>query len=91
MAPPLRSNSLPGQRRLTLWGILALAFLLRLVGVQFGLPHLYHADEPIVVNHAVAYGAGDFNPHFFKIPPLVKINLWGDRDDSLKIMKGFQA
>lgn len=57
--------------------ILFLGFVLRLWGVQFGLPHLYHADEPIVVNHAMAYGTGDFNPHFFKIPPLVSYLLFG--------------
>lgn len=56
--------------------ILILGFVLRLVGIQFGLPHLYHADEPIVVNHAMAYGTGDLNPHFFKIPPLVSYLLF---------------
>jgi len=59
-----------------LWGILLLGFSLRVVGIQFGLPHLYHADEPIVVNHALAYGTGDFHPHFFKIPPLVSYLLF---------------
>jgi len=59
------------KRNLALAGILGLAFLLRVVGIQFGLPHLYHADEPIVVNHALAYGMGDLNPHYFKFPPLV--------------------
>lgn len=49
---------------------------LRMIAVQFGLPHLYHADEPIVVNHALAYGTGDLNPHFFKIPPLVSYLLF---------------
>lgn len=48
--------------------ILFLAAALRLWGAGFGL---YHADEPIVVNHALAYGTGDLNPHFFAIPPLV--------------------
>ena len=57
--------------------ILGLGFFLRVWGVSFGLPHLYHADEPIVVNHALAYGLGDFNPHFFKIPPLVSTLLFG--------------
>src|SRR3989338_2619161 len=61
---------------LPLWGILALAFTLRIVAINFGLPHLYHADETIVVNHALAYGTGDFNPHFFKIPPLVSYLLF---------------
>lgn len=53
-----------------------LGFYLRLSGVSFGLPYLYHADEPIVVNHALAYGSGDLNPHFFKIPPLVSYILF---------------
>ena len=59
-----------------LFGILALAFFLRGWGVRFGLPYLYHADEPIVVNHALAFGMGDLNPHFFKIPPLVSYLLF---------------
>lgn len=57
--------------------ILGLAFFLRIWGLSFGLPELYHADEPIVVNHALAYGTGDLNPHFFKIPPLVSYLLFG--------------
>ena len=56
--------------------ILILALCVRLAGVWFGLPDLYHADEPIVVNHALAYGAGDLNPHFFKIPPLTSYALF---------------
>ncbi|MFA5167159.1 MAG: phospholipid carrier-dependent glycosyltransferase [Candidatus Omnitrophota bacterium] len=56
--------------------ILALAFILRIWGVRFGLPFLYHADEPIVVNHALAFGMGDLNPHFFHIPPLVSYLLF---------------
>ncbi len=62
---------------LLLFAVLALAFGLRIVGIQFGLPYLYHADEPIVVNHALAFGGGDLNPHFFKIPPLVSYLLFG--------------
>lgn len=60
-----------------LLGILALGFLLRIIGVNFGLPHLYHADEPVIVNHALAYGLGDLNPHFFNIPPLISYLLFG--------------
>lgn len=56
--------------------ILTIAFFVRLWGVGFGLPGLYHADEPIVVNHALAFGAGDLNPHFFKIPPLTSYLLF---------------
>ncbi len=53
--------------RTVLCFILFATFALRLAGVVYGP---YHADEPIVVNHALAYGTGDLNPHFFKIPPL---------------------
>ena len=56
--------------------LLVFAFVLRFWGVWFGLPDLYHADEPIVVNHALAYGTGDLNPHFFNIPPLVSYLLF---------------
>lgn len=59
-----------------LFGILILAFSLRVWGVGFGLPYVYHADEPIVVNHALAFGMGDLNPHFFNIPPLVSYLLF---------------
>jgi len=61
---------------LSLGSILLLGLILRLVGVNFGLPHLYHADEPVIVNHALAYGLGDLNPHFFRVPPLVSYFLF---------------
>lgn len=51
--------------------IILAGFFLRLWGIGFGLPYQLHQDESIVVNHAVAYGSGDFNPHFFAIPPFV--------------------
>lgn len=56
--------------------VLLIAFLLRFWGAGFGLPYLYHADEPVVVNHALAYGTGDLNPHFFNIPPLISYLLF---------------
>lgn len=64
-------------KRTTVFLILGLALFLRIAGVQFGLPHLYHADEPVIVHHALAYGTGDFNPHFFNIPPLISYLLFG--------------
>ncbi len=60
-----------------IWWVIAAALLLRVIGIGFGLPAAYHQDEPIVVNHALAYAGGDFNPHFFKIPPLVSYLLFG--------------
>ncbi len=56
--------------------IIIAAALLRLWGINFGLPYLFHQDEPIVVNHALAYGTGDLNPHFFVIPPLASYILF---------------
>ena len=64
------------KEHLPIWVILVLGFFVRIIGINFGLPDLYHADEPIIVNHAVAYGTGDLNPHFFKIPPLVSYLLF---------------
>src|SRR3989338_3505548 len=55
----------------TFWVIFIGAFCLRVTGASFGLPQIMHQDEPIVVNHALAYSDFDLNPHFFKIPPLL--------------------
>ena len=62
--------------RISLLAILFLGALLRIWGINFGLPFTYHADEPIVVNHAMAYGLGSLNPHFFAIPPLTSYLLF---------------
>lgn len=51
--------------------IIIAAFIVRAIGIQYGLPFLYHDDEPIIVNYALAYGTGDFNPHVFNIAPLI--------------------
>jgi len=56
--------------------ILLLGTSLRVWGINFGLPYQFHQDEPIVVNHALAYGTGDLNPHFFIVPPLTSYILF---------------
>lgn len=66
----------PAAFKLQLALILGLAFLLRLWGAGFGLPHIYHQDEPIIVNHALAIGAGGWNTHFFVIPPFITYYLF---------------
>lgn len=48
--------------------ILLLAFVLRIIGIGYGLPYTYILDETFLVNHALAFGTGDFNPHFFEWP-----------------------
>ena len=56
--------------------IVFVGFALRVWGINFGLPYQFHQDEPIVVNHALAYGTGDFNPRFFAIPPFASYILF---------------
>ncbi len=48
--------------------ILVLAFGLRIAGLSFGLPYVYHQDEAIVVNHAMAVGAEGWNTKTY-LPP----------------------
>lgn len=53
----------------TLLGVLAAAAALRLVGLSYGLPHVYNADEPHIVNMAVSLAGGP-RPYSFKYPTL---------------------
>ena len=50
--------------------ILLTALTVRLLGVTWGLPYVYDTDEALLVNHAMAFGTGDLNPHFFIYPSL---------------------
>ncbi len=43
---------------LALFGIVSLALVLRLWGIGFGLPYIYHFDEPTYVSAALNLGAG---------------------------------
>ncbi len=55
------------------WGLVAvlvLAALLRLLGLRFGLPDKLYFDEFGLVNHALGFGRGDLNPHWFEYPSL---------------------
>lgn len=54
-----------------LLGVCLLALLLRAWGLDFGLPSLYHPDEPThvtIVERIIK--TGDLNPHFFDYPSL---------------------
>lgn len=46
--------------------------LVRLWGINFGLPYgvYFRPDEQIVVNYALSFGKGDFNPRWFMWPTL---------------------
>lgn len=56
--------------------IILAGITVRCIGINFGLPFAYHDDEPIIVNYALAYGSGDFNPHVFKMSPLLSYILF---------------
>ncbi len=49
--------------------LLALALAVRLVGLAYGLPHVYNADEPHLLHMAVSLSAG-LRPYSFKYPTL---------------------
>jgi 4-amino-4-deoxy-L-arabinose transferase-like glycosyltransferase len=48
--------------------IMLIAFAARVHGISYGLPDQLHLDEVHVVSHAIRFGSGDFNPHFFYYP-----------------------
>lgn len=55
------------------WGlalVLAVGLALRAWSVSYGLPDLYHPDEPRIVERAVRFHQGDLNPRFFNWPSL---------------------
>jgi len=56
--------------KFTLPTIVLVAFLLRFLGIHFGLPGTVFPDEPHHINLAVYFGSGDLNPHVFKYPTL---------------------
>ena len=52
--------------------LLCVAFALRAASASYGLPALYHQDEPMMVNHALAMAAAhSLHPHYFVIPAFV--------------------
>jgi len=57
--------------RLCLALVLLVAALVRVWGVDFGLPYLLHPDEPNKISMArQMFVTGDLNPHYFKKPTL---------------------
>jgi hypothetical protein len=50
-----------GKYRSYLLLIILIAFLLRIWGIDFGLPHIYHTDEWMEVKRALKLGAGIFD------------------------------
>lgn len=50
--------------------ILGVAVVLRLIGIDYGLPHVFNSDEPHHINVAVSFGRGSLDPGVFKYPTL---------------------
>jgi hypothetical protein len=56
---------------------MAAAFLLRVIGIGYGLPESYHRDEPAGVQGALALVTGAWPPRFFAVSPFVVYGLFG--------------
>lgn len=55
-----------------LGGIIVIAFILRLWGINFGLPYEYHVDEVQYVRQAASMGEKGLEPTLWNNPPLLK-------------------
>lgn len=53
------------------------ALVLRLVGLQFGLPAVYNPDEVAIMARALGFAKGTLNPHNFLYPTLYFYVLFG--------------
>jgi len=60
--------------------IVFLALVIRIWGISFGLPYIYHVDEERFSRISHHYFSGDLNPHFFHVPSLhtyAVAGIWG--------------
>jgi 4-amino-4-deoxy-L-arabinose transferase-like glycosyltransferase len=57
--------------------ILLIGLALRTFSAAYGLPDLYHPDEPKIVERAARFHQGDLNPRFFNWPSLYMYVLAG--------------
>ena len=57
--------------------ILLLGFVLRIIGIRFGLPQAYHNDEWVLVLATKQFFTGDYNPHNFLYPSLLMYIMYG--------------
>jgi len=52
--------------------LLIAGFILRIEGIDFGLPQHFHPDETPLISHGFQIlSSGDLNPHFFAYPSLL--------------------
>jgi len=56
---------------ISLLGILAAGFFVRVYGIGFGLPYIYHPDEPMIAYRVISMlKSGNLNPGWFGWPSL---------------------
>jgi hypothetical protein len=48
--------------------VCAAGFVLRVIGLQYGLPAVYNPDEVAIMTRALSFGRGTLNPHNFLYP-----------------------
>lgn len=68
---------MPSPAVLTLAIIAAVAFALRVFGLQYGLPAVYNPDEVAIMARALSFAKGTLNPHNFLYPTLYFYVLFG--------------
>ena len=67
----------PSSTRLILGALIVLAFGLRVIGLQYGLPSVYNPDEVAIMARALSFAKGTLNPHNFLYPTLYFYVLFG--------------
>jgi len=60
----------PVREKILIILLVLLALGVRLGGISFGLPYVYHVDEARFADISLKYLRGDPNPHFFHVPSL---------------------
>ena len=67
-------------RRQAAWALVLIAgaaVALRVLGLGFGLPHVYNQDEVSIMARALGFARGDLNPHNFLYPTFYFYVLFG--------------
>ncbi|MBN2207426.1 MAG: glycosyltransferase family 39 protein [Candidatus Aminicenantes bacterium] len=64
------TSKTPARETLLVLLLVLLALGVRLGGIAFGLPYVYHVDEARFADISIKYLRGDPNPHFFHVPSL---------------------
>ncbi len=50
--------------------MIVIGLLMRLAGIDWGMPYAYHPDERLLVARGIHFLSGDLNPHLFLYPSL---------------------